>query len=115
MAVTGFDKTSRGKFFEELEKVQLTTLRLDLKAAQHGVPNISHGTRLLNQFPHYGTYGVEGIVDAGVEVEDGGFPAEIAGDLVGGGVNDGVQSHVRTVPIVSRIGVVLGGGRQRVY
>ena len=93
MAVTGFDETFRSKSFEELEQVQLTTFRLDLKAVQHGVPNTSDGPWPLDQFPHYRTHGIQRIVDAGVEIEDSGFATEVTGDLVGGGVNDGAKSH----------------------
>jgi hypothetical protein len=88
-----FDEARVSQFPEDTEHIPLTLGRFDAVLGDDGVADSGDGGRSGDQSPDTGPYRIESVICAGLQVEDGGFAAEVAGNLVGGDLHYGSESH----------------------
>ena len=60
----------------------LAALGLDVEFVEHCVANLLHGFALLDLAPDVSAGRVQAVIDALFEIENDGFAAQFAGDLV---------------------------------
>src|SRR5579864_2928049 len=73
------DQSFGQKFFQQAHQIAFTTLGFDVIFINNRAADILNSSRILHQAPDACAYGVQSIIDAALDVQDGGFPREIAG------------------------------------
>src|SRR5208282_2950675 len=72
----------RVEFAEQLQQIAAASLGFDVVLLEQCVANLDHSARLHNQAPNRGANRVEPEVGPALEIQNGGFTLEIAGNLV---------------------------------
>lgn len=91
------------KLGEDGEEVAFAAVGLDVIFLQKDLENFGNASGLAQQLPNSCSDGIEAVVDAIFEAENGRFIAERTRDLVGGSNDDGLQrdryAHLDTPPL----------------
>lgn len=83
--VAHLNESFRAHFFQQFEKVTLTTFYTDFEFLKDDIANFGDTSRLLKQIPDTRAHRIHPIVNAVLKVQNGRFVTERARDLFAGG------------------------------
>lgn len=69
---------------EQLQQIAAASFGFDIVEREDRVANLYHPARLRNQAPYGGAHRIESEIGPALEVENGGFAIEVAGNLISG-------------------------------